>query len=626
MKFKDFSALIFFALALASSGFPAASALADTKTHAGKIVMMLNIVNKEYRAGIRNGQVINADEYGESQVFLAQGFERYQLIADAGKDPKAAGTIQNRFKALTQAIQGKQDPAQVAQAIATLNADLITQFGLKIEKTPPRPVSLENGKSIYQSKCVGCHGPAGLGDGPEAFQLDPPPARLADPELTGDALSEPYDNFQIISVGIANTGMKAWGDELTEQERWNVTYYIRSFANPNQKLPDGTAEAALPVAGGMGAQAAGSTGQVMADITALLNQAVGAYGRQDATQARLAAMDAYLTYEKIEPALINKDKELGLGLERAFGTLQGQIKQTAPAAEIQATVNTITEGLGRAQAVLEQRMGWQAQFWNSLAIIVREGFEAILIIAALITFLVKSKNPDQVSHIWTGVVVAVAASFLTAWLVESVLQISSASREQMEAWIMLFAVAMLFWVSYWLVSKVEAAKWQAYISGKMKQAIGTGSSFTLVLVAFISVYREGFETILFYKALYINAGEGAGGILPGFLAGAVVLAMVYFIIHKLGIRIPIKWFFVITSAFLAFMAFLFLGRGLHELQMGGALSMSPAGWAPEIGWLAMYPTWETFIGQVVLLGAYLFALAYTLTPKSGAGPIKAQTS
>lgn len=365
--------------------------------------------------------------------------------------------------------------------------------------------------------------------------------------------------------------------------------------------------------------------QVIKEIQTILTETQTAYKDQDSSTARLAAMDAYLIYEGIEPALINKDEKLGKGLEQTFGKLQGQIKNDAPLETVNAIIVDLNSGLKKALPLLEEKMGFKSQFVNSFGIIVREGFEAILILAALITFLVKSKNQDKVRHIWIGVGLAVVASLLTAWLLETVFEMGAASREVMEAWIMLLAVVMLFWVSYWLVSKVEASKWQAYISGKMKDAIGTGNTFTLGMVAFISVYREGFETVLFYKALFIQAGESSSGVLPGFLVGCLVLGIVYFLIYKMGVRIPIKWFFIATSVLLAFMAFMFMGKGLHELQMGNALSITPVSWAPEFAGLGMYGTLETFLGQIVLVIAYAIAIGVTLGGQLS-GKAKPQTS
>jgi high-affinity iron transporter len=267
-------------------------------------------------------------------------------------------------------------------------------------------------------------------------------------------------------------------------------------------------------------------------------------------------------------------------------------------------------------------------FIQSFSIIVREGFEAILIIAALIAFLIKSRNEDKLKSIYTGVTLGIAGSFLTAYIVHEVLHISVASQELLEGWIMLVAVVVLFWVSYWLVSKIEAEKWQSYITKKMKTAVSAGSALALGGVAFLSVYREGFETVLFYKALYLYAGDGTAGIIPGFLAGSVVLGGVYYLINKAGVKIPIKWFFAFTSVFLYFMAFTFMGKGLHELQMGQTLPMTPADFAPHISWLGMYPTWETFIGQAILILAYVGALVYTfgIKPEVETEQLKKETS
>jgi high-affinity iron transporter len=258
-------------------------------------------------------------------------------------------------------------------------------------------------------------------------------------------------------------------------------------------------------------------------------------------------------------------------------------------------------------------------FFQSFSIIVREGFEAILIIAALIAFLVKSRNQNRVKSIHIGVAVGILASFLTAYIVHEVLHLSMASQELLEGWIMLIAVAVLFSVSYWLVSKIDNKRWQEYINKKMHGALSKGNTFTLGAVAFISVYREGFETVLFYKALYLYSGDANEGILPGFLAGCVVLAGVFYLVNTLGMRIPIKWFFGFTSVLLYYMAFTFMGKGIHELQMGEQVSQSVADFLPSIHWLGMYPTWETFIGQAILFAAFVFALVYTFVIKATLG-------
>ncbi|MFQ5716303.1 MAG: FTR1 family protein [Nitrospinales bacterium] len=260
---------------------------------------------------------------------------------------------------------------------------------------------------------------------------------------------------------------------------------------------------------------------------------------------------------------------------------------------------------------LEEEIGDGALFIQSFSIIVREGFEAILIIAALIAFLIQSENRNRLKTIYLGAGIGIAGSLLTAYLSHGILNISDANQKSMEGITMLVAAAILFFTSYWLISKVEAQKWQKYIAEKVRQAVSTGSAFALGAVAFLSVYREGFETVLFYQALYAYAGNGAQGIVSGFLAGCFCLAIIYYLINVVGLRIPVRWFFAVTGVFLYYMAFTFMGRGLHELQEAGILALTPHTVLPRISWLGIYPTWETFAGQALLVAAYAFALLYT---------------
>lgn len=328
---------------------PNSTLASDVKDQAEKIVMMLNIVNKEYHEGIKDGKIVNEDEYGESQVFLAQSEERYHSISKKGQDIKAASKLAGKFKSLSKIIIDKKDPAQISRAVQNLNADLVKQFGLTLFKSPRTPVSLARGKSIYQKNCITCHGPAGQGDGPKAKGLDPAPARLADPQLTGDGITDPYDNFQIISVGIANTAMQGWADTLSEKERWDVTFFVRTFSNKQVKLPkiQKTASTQKPKAGDNHPE------QVLEKIKALLEKSRSAYEKNKVRPARLAVIDAYLVFEPIEKALIAKDRNVGKGIEHTFGELQSQMKKKAPYQEIESTINKINLDLKNSLPLLQ---------------------------------------------------------------------------------------------------------------------------------------------------------------------------------------------------------------------------------------------------------------------------------
>ena len=615
-----------FVLCLFSPNVEAASESLESKIK--KIVMMMNITAKEYEEGVVDGKIAIAAEYEESQVFLEQAEDRFKRLPAPKENIGEIKSIATRFTDLSQKIKDKVDISEVRQLINGINSGLLRTYDIKISQSPAEPVSLANGKTVFVNKCSFCHGMTGKGDGPLAAQFDPAPAVLADPQLTGDDNTVAYDNFQVINVGIANTGMIGWADVLSESELWDVTYYIRTFSNENVKLPliNGGGAATTFQSGNAGSKQAA---RAIAQVRSLLDTSLRIFKNSaDIEEAADIAFDAYLTYEQIESGLISKRKELGLRLESSFSRYRAEIKRQADFSHVEKIHAGIHEDLSQALQVLQEKIGFSGLFIQSFSIIVREGFEAILIIAALIAFLVKSRNRDKLKSIYTGVILGIIGSLLTAYIVHEVLHLSIASQELMEGWIMLFAVVVLFWVSYWLVSKIEAEKWQSYITKKMKTAVSTGSAFALGGVAFLSVYREGFETVLFYKALYFYAGDGTQGIVPGFLAGCVILAVVFYLINKAGVKVPIKWFFAFTSVFLYFMAFTFMGKGLHELQMGQALSMTPAMFAPEISWLGMYPTWETVIGQGVLVLAYVFALVYTfgIKPEVQQRELKKETS
>ena len=589
-----------------------------------KIVMMLNIAAKEFEEGVVDGKIVVAPEYEESQVFLQQAIERFERISPEISDPLKAEEIKKRFINMMALVKSKVDSQKIWEEVNAINSELLTTFNIEINKTPITPVSLTNGEKIFENNCSVCHGLKGNGDGPMASQFDPSPAVLSNPKLTGDANTTAYDNFEVINVGIANTAMIAWAGLLSENQIWDVTYYLRTFSNANLQLPPVN----LDLAAIESSEDIGLAEQVVNEVREVLDRSLVTYKTGQVENAAELAFDAYLAYEKIESNLITKDRDLGVNLESAFSRYRGEIKRNAPLEQVESLHKEINLNLLKGLELLKNEVGFTGMFFQSFSIIVREGFEAILIIAALIAFLVKSRNQARVKSIHIGVVVGILASFATAYIVHEILHLSMASQEVLEGWIMLIAVAVLFSVSYWLVSKIDNKRWQEYINKQMRGSLSKGNTFTLGAVAFISVYREGFETVLFYKALFLYAGDSTGGIIPGFLAGCVVLALIFYLINTLGMRIPIKWFFGFTSVLLYYMAFTFMGKGIHELQMGEQISMTSADILPSLSWLGMYPTWETFIGQAVLFAAFVFALVYTFIIKAelGATQLKEETS
>ncbi len=570
-----------------------------------KLVMMLAIVSKEYELAVDNGQVINEVEYEESQAFLQMVSDKFDPLSTQFKDPEKANVIKSQLEKLKSNIQQKLDISKIKILSTSIQNQILKEFGIKIKKSPKRPISLENGENIFRTNCSHCHGATGQGDGPSAAELNPKPAVLADPEITGNEHSTPYDNFEVINVGIANTAMIAWADVLSEDDIWDVAYYIRTFSNTDVKLPDISSAPSE-------SEIKASIHDTVSQIKSLVAESSKSFSAGNIESAGDSAFDAYLVYETIEAALIAKEKNLGLRLQANFGRLRGEIKRKANKAEINSLVEKINTDLDQAIKVFTAKPEGAGIFIQSFSIIVREGFETILILSALITFLIKSRNENQVKTIYLGAGIGILASLLTAYVVHEILGISAANQEILEGAIMLIAAAMLFYISYWLISKIGAEKFQKFVAGKMQEAVRSGSGFTLATLAFLSVYREGFETVLFYQALYTYSGDSTGGIIPGFVVGCVVLFAVFYGINKMGMRIPVNWFFGLTGIFLYFMAFIFTGKGLHAIQVGGGLPLTAIDFIPEIDWLGIYPTLETSIGQGFIIAALAFGAFYTI--------------
>jgi len=305
-----------------------------------------------------------------------------------------------------------------------------------------------------------------------------------------------------------------------------------------------------------------------------------------------------------------KSPALATELETAFASLRTRAAGGATPAELAALRRQLDAGLENAERVLSDRGSPLNLFVQSFIILLREGLEAILIVGALMTFLSKMGASHRKRDIHIGVGAAVGASLLTAVALETIFVLSPAHREALEGGTMVLATAVLFYVSYWLLSKMEVVKWNHFVKSKVQDALDSGSALALASAAFLAVYREGFETVLFYKALFVAGGNGTMPVVAGILAGSVVLVAVYIAINRFGVRLPLKPFFAITSAFLYYMAFVFAGKGIAELQEGDLIGTTIVSWAPRIPALGIYPTAESLGAQAVLILLAIVALIW----------------
>ena len=294
----------------------------------------------------------------------------------------------------------------------------------------------------------------------------------------------------------------------------------------------------------------------------------------------------------------DKAKNNILKYAKAIDTKNAETK-AAEAAEV-------NEAAGESTAAEEKKSDPKLlTFLGAFGIIVREGLEAILVIAAIIAYLVKSGNGRSVRNVYFGAIAGIAASFVAAFILSWAKQAfvgAGLAQEVIEGITALIAVCVLFYVSNWMISKAEAANWSRFIDGKVQSSVESGSTFALAFTAFLSVFREGAEVVLFYQPMLSEGNPGM--VWAGFGVGCVVLVFVYLAITKLSIKLPIKIFFTATSILMAIMCVSFLGSGIKELAEGNVfdLTLRVPG-IPEndvIQIFGIYPWLETLVPQLIL--------------------------
>lgn len=299
-----------------------------------------------------------------------------------------------------------------------------------------------------------------------------------------------------------------------------------------------------------------------------------------------------------------KDQSFMLKIESGFSLLISQSMRGEPKMELEKSWISLKKDL--EYAVERYSSGEKTpSFWGrmvqSFVILFREGIEAMLVVAALVAYLRRSGYSDKVKAIWHGVVWALAASVGAAWALNRLTRSSGAGREVMEGITMLVASAVLVYVSYWLTAKRDVERWQAFIRDKMDKAISRESLFALGSVAFLAVFREGAETILFYLVLIGGSAGQLSAIWTGMALAAAALVLVYLVIRLASVRLPIGLFFGGTAILLFAMALVFTGQGILELQVGSLIHTTRLeGW-PMVSWLGIFPTRETILGQAFIL-------------------------
>jgi high-affinity iron transporter len=356
-------------------------------------------------------------------------------------------------------------------------------------------------------------------------------------------------------------------------------------------------------------------------IRATLQTMLVQYKEGDYQAAFTSARTAYLdSYEHVEIPLRTIAPDFTLEVELQFADLRNLINQRADYEKIEEATIKVRRSLDESERLVTGtgQLAPTIAFTSSFAVIFREGLESALILGAIITYLEASRNTRFKRYVYYGIIIAIGATAITWFVASYLIDISGANRELIEAIAALSATAVLFYVSFWILNKIEHKKWMEFVKAKVWQASTTGGTIVFVMLSFFTVYREGFETVLFYEAMFGFAKYMEMYVGLGFIAGLGVLLVVYYITRKMGKRLPLKMLFALTMGVGAYLSIAFLGNAIRELQTLDVVPYtSLLGIIPRLDinmatMTGIYPTLETIVAQIVLLAVYLTAALYVL--------------
>lgn len=616
-------AIIFSLNALPAMAAHGSGAAADKQVLT--VLHLLDYVGVDYPSFVINGKITNPAEYAEQKEFAAEVIRGINTLPER----PAKEELQEKAQALLTAILNRSEGSVVRMQTTALAAGLTRAY--PVTQAPAAAPDLQAASRLYASHCASCHGVSGHGDGPLAAGLNPPPANFHAPERQNPR--SVFAFYNTISLGVPGTAMRAYS-ELPSQQRWGLAFYISQlhFTDAQRaqgkalwevqgaltqpldslaKLTQATPNAMRKAGGDEGVAllawlrhnpaAVASTKLDPISITqGHLRAVLNSYSQGDYKAAHSHALRGYLEgFELAEPALTARDPELKARIEAGMMALRGLIREHAPQTAVASAVASLQTQLQQASAVLaSQDAAYASSFVGSFIILAREGLEVILVLAAMLAFLKKTQARQAVRWVHGGWMLALLAGAATWFASLQLIDISGAGREMTEGFTGLFAAAILIFVGLWLHGKSYAQAWQQYVSKQMSAAMSNGGRWGLAALAFLATYRECFETVLFYQALWEQGAHSA--VVAGMAAAVGFLAVIVWLMFRFSAKLPLGAFFTASSVLIAILAVVFTGKGIAALQEAGVLSAHAVPFI-DIPLLGIYPNLQGLLLQLLVL-------------------------
>ena len=591
---------------------------ANSPEGASQALHLIDYIGADYPPTVDQGKVIDETEYREQLEFLAvlKG-----LIADLPERPERAELAQG-VNALQTAIEQREDGAAVAREARQLGAKLAVAY--EVSQAPVITPDPARGAPLYAQHCSVCHGETGAGDGPAGVGMTPLPANLRDAERL-DRLSL-YAIYNTLGLGVEGTDMPSFADQLDERQRWDLATYIAGLsadpgaakADKTYNLADLARQTPNEVLAADGPQAAATfraqraqppqvvrgPGQLLEYTGATLDKSLAAYRAGDREQAYDLSVAAYLEgFELVESSLDNVDSNVRKNTEKALMAYRQSLQDGLPVEQVEQRLEAAKVLLKESAGLLgSDGLSWSLSYISGLLILLREGLEAILVLAAILAFLRNTGQQSAVRSVNIGWGLALLAGLATWALAAYVIDVSGAQRELLEGCTALFASVMVLWLGVWMHDRRHAAAWQDYIKSSL---VSGGGRFGFAILAFFSVYRELFEVILFYETLWLQAGPaGHNAVLAGGATALVLLIGLAWIILRGSAKLPLALFFGINAALLCALSVVFAGHGVKALQEAGIFGTRPVPFF-EFDWLGIHADAYSLGAQAIALLAII---------------------
>lgn len=588
-------------------------------------IHLLDYMASDYGGAVVDGKIKTQSEFDEQLEFSAKVLT---IISTFHQDK-----IFEKGQKLKQYIQTKKDAAEVAFLARSIQRDLLTYS--KINFSPEMWPSIKRGAVLYKTNCVNCHGAQGFGDGPDSKNLIPLPANFHKMDRMNKISA--FHCYNTIRLGVPGTAMVAL-DKLDDREIWDLSYYVMSIpfssmtvsglkndinlnlsemsilSNDEIKekfsLKDDNQIIALRTTDHLS-----SAEEYLQTAERNLEEALQHYQQGDRNGAKQYAIQSYLQgIEPIEPAIKANKPELLVALETTMGLIRKLTELEHKEKELQTELDNAKKIFQEAKQTLsENKLSFSVAMLGSFAIVLREGLEAVLLLVTLLSVVGAMNSKKAVRYIHYGWSSALLIGFLMWFISGALINVSGVGREMLEALTALLAIIVLLYFGFWLHQKTEITRWKIFIDEKINSAIADKNLFTLFSIAFMAVFREAFETVLFIRSLWFQTADQDKHAIPlGLLMSFFVIAIASYLMLRFSKKLPIRKLFQISSMLMSILAIVLTGKAIHSFQEIGILPIHSFPLNLRLEIFGIFPVWEGLLTQGVLA----IAIYYMLNGKS----------